>query len=135
VVAGTSVDSRIPSTNLESAPIQCITIHKAKGLEYGHIILPFASFSINSIKKSNLHISTSDDDGRSRIGYSIKYGDYGEQISNSHYNEDMEKSERSREETRILYVAMTRAIRSFSWIALAGKERLSWQTLIQRGDE
>lgn len=135
VVAGTSVDSRTPPTDQETAPIQCITVHKAKGLEYGHVILPFASFSINTIKKANLHISTINDDGRNRVGYSIKYGDNGERISNSYYNEDSERSERSREEARILYVAMTRAIRSFSWIALDGKENLSWQSLIQREGE
>lgn len=35
-----------------------------------------------------------------------------------------------REETRILYVAMTRAIRTFSWIALSGKNSKCWQNLI-----
>lgn len=132
VVSGTNVDSRTPSTDQETAPIQCITVHKAKGLEYGHVILPFASFSINTIKRSNLQISTLHDNIRNRVGYSIKYGEDGERISNNYYNEDSEKSERSREETRILYVAMTRAIRSFSWIALDRKENLSWQSLIQR---
>ena len=44
----------------------------------------------------------------------------------------VEKAEKSREETRILYVAMTRAIRSFSWIELEGKNALSWQNLISK---
>lgn len=134
VVAKTSIDSRTPPTDQESAPIQCITVHKAKGLEYGHVILPFASFSLNTIKKADLHISTIYEKGRNRIGYSIKYGEDRDRIRNNYYNEDSEKSERSREETRILYVAMTRAIRSFSWISLEGKENLCWQTLIQRED-
>jgi DNA helicase-2/ATP-dependent DNA helicase PcrA len=134
VVAMTSVDSRTPPTDQETAPIQCITVHKAKGLEYGHVILPFASFPINTIKKADLHISTIHENGHNRIGYSIKYGEDRDRIRNNYYNEDSEKSERSREETRILYVAMTRAIRSFSWIALEGKDNLSWQTLIQRED-
>ena len=135
IVAGTSMDSRSPPTGQETTPIQCITVHKAKGLEYGHVILPFASFSIDTIKKANLHISIINDAGRNRIGYSIKYGDNDKLICNSYYNEDSEKSERSREETRILYVAMTRAIRSFSWITLDGKGNLSWQSLLHREGE
>ena len=47
-----------------------------------------------------------------------------------YFDESMEKSERMREETRILYVAMTRAIRTFSWIALSGKNSKCWQNLI-----
>ena len=35
------------------------------------------------------------------------------------------------EERRILYVAMTRSIRSFSWIEIQGKQNLSWQNLIE----
>ena len=46
--------------------------------------------------------------------------------------ETIEKEERSREETRILYVAMTRAVRSFSWIEVEKKQNLSWQSLIEK---
>ena len=35
-----------------------------------------------------------------------------------------------REEARILYVAMTRAIRSFSWISLDNKKTMCWQNLV-----
>jgi DNA helicase II / ATP-dependent DNA helicase PcrA len=132
IVAKTSVDSRTPPTDDEDIPIQCITIHKAKGLEYGHVIMPFTSFSIDTIKKAQLNVSTFHEDGKTRIGYSIIYGDGRDRVQNSYYNETVEKSERSREETRILYVAMTRAIRSFSWITLQNKNNKSWQNLIQR---
>ena len=40
-------------------------------------------------------------------------------------------AEKAREEARILYVAMTRSIRSFSWIEIQGKQNLSWQNLIE----
>ena len=55
----------------------------------------------------------------------------GETIKNDYYDEEIEKSEKGREETRVLYVAMTRAIRSFSWIQIEGKQNLSWQNLIE----
>lgn len=106
------MDSRDLTAETEDIPIQCVTVHKAKGLEYGHVILPFCSFPIDYIKRSQLHISTEKADGRLKIGYSLTAGD----------------------EARVLYVAMTRAIRSFSWIDLQGRRGLSWQSLIN-GEE
>jgi ATP-dependent exoDNAse (exonuclease V) beta subunit len=131
IVSQVSVDSRTPDSDNIEAPIQCITVHKSKGLEYGHVIMPFCSASIDYIKKSQLHISTAKNGGRYQIGYSMRVGDSGETVQNDYYNENIERSEKSREETRILYVAMTRAIRSFSWIEIEGKQSLSWQNLIK----
>ena len=135
VVSKVSVDCRTPPNDHDTAPIQCITVHKAKGLEYGHVILPFTSFPINTIKRADLHVSTFHEDGRNRIGYCIRYSEDRERVWNNYYSEDVEKAERSREETRILYVTMTRAIRSFSWISLHSKQEMSWQNLIQGEDE
>lgn len=134
IVSQTSVDSRIPSSSKLEIPIQCITVHKSKGLEYGHIILPFCSTPIDRIKKSQLHVSTSKTDGRYHIGYSLSIAESGDTVQNDYYDEVIEKAEKAREETRILYVAMTRAIRSFSWIEIEGKQNLSWQNLIKTED-
>lgn len=131
IVSQLPVDSRTPAQNDGEAAIQCITVHKAKGLEYGHVIMPFCSASITYMKKSQLHISTARHQGRHRIGYCMNVGDSGDAIQNEFYDEGAEKSEKAREETRILYVAMTRAIRSFSWVETAGRQNLSWQSLIE----
>lgn len=131
IVSQVSVDSRIPAQNEEEAAIQCITVHKSKGLEYGHVIMPFCSASMNFIQKTQLHISTTKHQDRYRIGYSMSVGDSGETVQNDFYDELIEKSEKAREEARILYVAMTRSIRSFSWIEIQGKQNLSWQNLIE----
>lgn len=131
IVSQVSVDSRTPASNEDDSAIQCITVHKSKGLEYGHVIMPFCSASIDFIKKTQLHISTAKSQGRYRIGYSMNVGNSGETIQNDFYDEIIEKSEKAREETRILYVAMTRSIRSFSWIEIQGKQNLSWQNLIE----
>jgi len=131
IVSHVSVDSRTPSSDEADIPIQCITVHKSKGLEYGHVILPFCSASMDFIKKTQLHISTSKKNGQCCIGYSMSIGDSGESVQNEYYDEIIEKSEKAREEARILYVAMTRAIRSFSWVSIEGKQNLSWQNLIQ----
>ncbi|MDD4510043.1 MAG: UvrD-helicase domain-containing protein [Oscillospiraceae bacterium] len=131
MVSQVSIDSRIPATDETDVAIQCITVHKSKGLEYGHVIMPFCSASINYIKKSQLHISTTKYKDRYRIGYSMSVGDFGESVQNHFYDEIIEKSEKAREEARILYVAMTRSIRSFSWVEMEGKQNLSWQNLIE----
>lgn len=131
IVSQVSVDSRTPAGNEDEVAIQCITVHKSKGLEYGHVIMPFCSASMNFIKKTQLHISTTKFQGRYRIGYSLSVGESGETIQNDFYDEDIEKSEKAREEARVLYVAMTRSIRSFSWVEIQGKQNLSWQNLIE----
>ena len=131
IVSQVSVDSRTPSKNEDEAEIQCITVHKSKGLEYGHVIMPFCSASMDFIKKTQLHISTTKHEDRHQIGYSMSVGNSGETVQNEYYDEIIEKSEKAREEARVLYVAMTRAIRSFSWVEIAGKQNLSWQNLIE----
>lgn len=131
IVSQVSVDSRTPSMDERDLGIQCITVHKSKGLEYGHVIMPFCSASINYIKKTQLHVSTMKKGGRYCIGYSMNIGGTGETVRNDYYDEIVEQSEKAREEARVLYVAMTRAIRSFSWIAIEGKQNLSWQNLIE----
>ena len=131
IVSQVSVDSRTPTSNEDEAEIQCITVHKSKGLEYGHVIMPFCSASMNFIKKTQLHICTSKYENRHRIGYSMSVGNSGETVQNEFYDEVIEKSEKAREEARVLYVAMTRSIRSFSWVEIAGKQNLSWQNLIE----
>lgn len=131
IVSQVSVDSRTPAGDKDEVAIQCITVHKSKGLEYGHVIMPFCSASINFIKKTQLHISTSKHQDQYRIGYCMSIGDSGETIQNDFYDEIMEKSEKAREEARVLYVAMTRSIRSFSWVEVQGKQNLSWQNLIE----
>lgn len=51
IVSQVSVDSRRASAE-EEIPLQCITVHKAKGLAYGHVILPFCSAPLGLLKKS-----------------------------------------------------------------------------------
>lgn len=134
IVSQASVDSRTPAGDEDEAAVQCITVHKSKGLEYGHVIMPFCSASMNYIKNTQLHISAARHQGRYRIGYSMRVGDSGETVQNDFYDEEIEMAEKAREETRVLYVAMTRAIRSFSWVEIQGKQNLSWQNLIVAED-
>ena len=67
-----------------------------------------------------------------KVGYQIKYNIDQAMVTyqNDIFNENLEENERMREEARILYVAMTRAICSFSWISLENKNGHCWQNLI-----
>lgn len=131
IFAHVSVDSREPQDNDTGHVIQCITVHKSKGLEYGHVILPYCAFQIDQMKKAKLHVSTEKNNGQYQIGYRIDQDGLAT-FQNNYYSETIEQEERSREETRILYVAMTRAVRSFSWIEVEKKQNLSWQSLIEK---
>ena len=43
-----NVDSRVPEPqNTDDIIVRCVTVHKSKGLEYGSVILPYCSASIN----------------------------------------------------------------------------------------
>ena len=80
------------------------------------------------MKRSSVNVSVIDDGGI-KVGYQIKTDD--DTYQNDFFDESLETSERAREEARILYVAMTRAIRNFSWIVFKGKRHLCWQNLIR----
>ena len=108
-------------------------VHKAKGLEYGAVILPYCSYAIDRMKRTDMNVSVFSGEAI-RVGYQIKFDiDHAKATyQNDIFDEGMEKNERMREEARILYVAMTRAISSFSWISLEGRHGNCWQSLIWR---
>lgn len=133
IVSQKNVDSREPDASEEKDVIvRCVTVHKAKGLEYDTVILPYCSASINHMKRMGMNVSVLNEDDRIKVGYQFKHeADHVTTVfQNNFFDEGLEKNERMREEVRILYVAMTRAIRSFSWIALENKRNKCWQNLI-----
>ena len=83
------------------------------------------------MKRVDMNVSVAHRD-RLQVGYQIKVNSDGatDIYQNDFFNENLEKNERMREEARILYVAMTRAIRSFAWIELENKKSKNWQNLI-----
>lgn len=89
----------------------CTTVHKAKGLEYGTVILPYTGQAIDNLKKANTDVNYSN----SKLAYSIKIGETKKDC-NSNYDSTEEINQQVCEEARILYVALTRAIRSCIWM-------------------
>lgn len=106
----------------------CTTVHKAKGLEYGCVIMPYMGMDITSMKKADLDVYVEND----KLAYGIRIGDEPDKKYNSNYDISQEQTERVNEESRVLYVALTRAIRNVVWMKDAkSKSKISWQNLME----
>jgi len=129
-------ESLISTTNT-SVPL-CTTVHKAKGLEYDHVILPFCLYDVAGSKTKGdvdiIYISK-------KVGYSVKGEDYSDKpfVNNYYYEfKQTERDDRRREEVRILYVAMTRAKKSLSYYVdesnSNNKAMGNWKAMLEIGD-
>lgn len=119
--------SRMPEADEDGIHIMCTTVHKSKGLEYGTIVLPYTSEDIGDIRKVKLDANYS----KSKLAYTVQFENKVRE-RNSNYDEKIEKDEQIAEESRILYVALTRAIRNCIWIMnLDRSVPISWGTLME----
>lgn len=125
------------SANLESSSrrlvdeydgvkIICTTIHKSKGLEYDSVYLPFTDDTIGTFKKNSIEANCVDD----KLGYYVTLNN--EEIYNNYFNYDSEVLESCKEEARVLYVAMTRAINKVVWFNNGMRQNMSWSTYLGR---
>lgn len=113
------------------ATVICTTIHKSKGLEYGTVILPYMNQRIDSMKKADLDVMYSDH----KLSYGIKLADIRtgkiSKVYNSNYNQKEEQAERIKDESRVLYVALTRAIRNVIWFNDTSTEKMTWKEFME----
>lgn len=122
--------------------IYCMTVHKAKGLEFNTVILPFTNKSVYSYSQgNNVNMITTKKEETYTLGYSINLA--GQYSSKIYINNDIYEKEKKdekyyniSEEVRILYVAVTRAIKNLSYFKYLdnNQTRLTWQYLIEGGD-
>lgn len=111
----------------EEIQILCTTIHKSKGLEYGTIILPYTDDDIGDIRRVKLDANYT----QNKLSYTILFENKVKE-RNTNYNEILEVNEQISEESRILYVALTRAIRNCIWIKnLDSDSNISWGALLE----
>ena len=111
--------------------ILCITVHKSKGLEYGTVILPYADENLGDLRKAKLEANYS----KSKLSYSVTFENKVKE-KNTNYIDSQEIEEQIAEETRILYVALTRAIRNCIWIKNVDRNPdISWSTLLASGSD
>ncbi len=105
----------------------CSTVHKAKGLEYGTVILPFTFQDAEALKEGSCDVNCLND----KVLYSIKVSE-NQKDTNSNYNAEEESGERLCEEARILYVALTRAIRNCVWMKdVDSRKCKSWSSFLE----
>ena len=116
--------------------ILCMTVHKAKGLEFDTVIIPFANRTFPTWDQTEIII----DPVSRRVGWNYT-GDKERKnrrlkypaMRNSLYSElkEIDAANSKREETRILYVAMTRAIHNLICIVPDAKNENTWASLIE----
>ena len=111
--------------SIENAGVRilCTTVHKSKGLEYGTVILPYTGEEIGDIRMIKLDASYSE----SKLAYRVLFENQLRE-QNSNYDPRNEVDEQIAEETRVLYVALTRAIRNCIWMKdLDSCAAISWR--------
>ena len=99
-----------------TAKIICTTVHKSKGLEFDTVMLPHCEFDISCAKaKGDVDLIYTDN----KVGYRIRGNEYDSiSFENDLYDalKGDEFIDRKHEETRILYVALTRAIKKVVYL-------------------
>lgn len=127
ILTGQKQLSREIEVDEDDIQLMCTTIHKSKGLEYGTVILPYTDDDISDLKKVKLDANYSGD----KLSYMVLFENKVRE-RNSNYDENTEVNEQIAEESRILYVALTRTIRNCVWIHnLDSNPVVSWGSLME----
>ena len=109
-------------------PIQIMTIHKAKGLEFDHVILPSLHKSPRSNDNPLLRWQEQVDDTNHSSLLLATLGAYDEENDPLYSYLKYEQTTRTTlENTRVLYVAATRAVRQLHLFAKVKDEKNSWK--------
>lgn len=103
----------------------CTTVHKSKGLEYDTVIMPFTTDSIDKMHRNGLDITYVD----GKVGYCFSIN--GESMTNEYFYTNDEIKEIEMEESRILYVALTRTINKFIWFNKTDSNGTTWGKLLE----
>ena len=105
--------------------IICTTVHKSKGLEYDTVIMPSTTDSIDTMRRNGLDITYVDE----KVGYCLSVD--GQSMANEYFYTEDEIKEIEKEECRILYVALTRAINKFYWFNKVDSKGNTWGNLLE----
>lgn len=122
---GSEKTSRSISESGNYVKVICTTVHKSKGLEYDTVIMPITCDSIDTMKRNGLELTVVD----GKVGYCISID--GESMANEYFYTEDEIREIAMEESRILYVALTRAINKFCWFNKTDSKGNTWGRLLE----
>lgn len=134
IATDNTIDPRKPGEKYEKDFIQCLTVHKAKGLEYDYVIMDKLSKQfITSYKAVDVILRTGVNNFI-KVGYKVFLGD--DEYKNDIYSEYLldEKNEIIGEESRLLYVALTRCKKNL-YLNMEGniaatERKNTWKSLI-----
>ena len=107
--------------------VYIMTVHKSKGLEYDTVIMPVMNGSIEPRKQTSFLT----DQGKAAWFYEKKRSI---KMSSPYYDELWQEVREKgvREETRMLYVAMTRAVNKLVLLVDSYGTYESWSSLIRK---
>ncbi len=131
-----------PLLEHHKAQVEITTVHRSKGLEYHTVFLPITNSPFNAIEQNYFLEEGSENtkaDAKRKFGWKIKVSDKPtfREFENNHFkiikmHEDYEKL---KEETRLLYVALTRAEQRI-YITMPKRKKIpkeSWAFILERG--
>ena len=122
---GSEKTSRSVTDSGDYVRVVCTTVHKSKGLEYDTVIMPITTDSIDTMHRNGLDVTYVD----GKVGYCLSVD--GESMANEYFYTEDEIEEIEREESRILYVALTRAINKFIWFNKVDSKGNTWGKLLE----
>ena len=125
ILTGSEARSREIKDDSDDVRVVCLTVHKSKGLEYGTVILARTDDEIDQLSRAGIEVTYID----GKIGYCMTHK--GETFSNQYYPKESEIQENMMEESRILYVAMTRAINNFIWFNDINAKGYCWGSILK----
>lgn len=124
--ASTDYDEDGP-TSLQRSEVSAITVHKSKGREFDAVVVPFCDSAFVSQRRTDIKVLAIN--GRRRVGWRwvCGRGKDGQTLDSNMDGafERRDELETVMEETRLLYVAMTRAKRRLTLINTTGSANSS----------
>lgn len=124
----------------KNAKVLCLTVHNSKGLEFDTVVMPYCDVELTSSRKTGYvdliieNQNKADLNMKYKIGYKIFLDRKSGNLKNNLYESQIknESQYRKEEETRLLYVVMTRAIKKFIYFNNNATEKNdTWQNLIE----
>lgn len=116
-------------TEDDYSSILCMTVHKSKGLEFDTVIIPYTHRRFPYQYNTEIII----DPVTKEVGWNFVTDHKNPDMRNDLYpilkNRDIDRTKA--EETRVLYVAMTRAIRNLLCIVHPSRDSERWSYLIE----
>lgn len=106
--------------------VYIMTVHKSKGLEFDTVVLPAMNTHLDRDAITEIIV------GKDRVGWNIRK-DNKNLMTSSNYELELaeEKKRYTREQVRLMYVAMTRAINNMTMVVNEYTNYQSWSTLIR----